>query len=118
MRTARTWTPSELSLLGTDADDAVAKRLGVSRGTVNKKREELGIPPCHERGYRTQPFATWLSAAIRDAGYNADEAAELFRVSPETLSEWLTGSIEPSKLEKSGIASLLLSRRANLRKAK
>lgn len=39
------WTPEELAMLGTDADPAIAARLGVSLRTVFLKRSGLGIPP-------------------------------------------------------------------------
>jgi hypothetical protein len=40
----RPWMPSEVKLLGTMPDAAVAARVGRSRATVRRERVELGIP--------------------------------------------------------------------------
>jgi hypothetical protein len=44
---ARTWTPEEISALGTEPDRAIAERLGISASCVTMKRLILGIPPWH-----------------------------------------------------------------------
>jgi hypothetical protein len=37
------WTPEELALLGTDTDEAVARRLGRTRSAVTSRRVNMGI---------------------------------------------------------------------------
>jgi hypothetical protein len=38
------WTPEREALLGTEADTAIAKSLGVTPSTIGHRRERLGIP--------------------------------------------------------------------------
>jgi hypothetical protein len=47
------WSREQLALLGTEADDVVARKVGRTAGAVRQKREELGIPnpaPLSTRG--------------------------------------------------------------------
>lgn len=109
----REWTDVELALLGTMPDIALASRLEVSRTAVTIQRNRRGITAYCGRGYRTAPFTTWLADTLEADGLTRAMAAKLFEVTSETLERWLSGTAVPSKLEKSGMASLLLRRRAN-----
>jgi transposase-like protein len=40
----REWTPEQLALLGTDHDEAIARRIGRSRSAVTTQRVQRGIP--------------------------------------------------------------------------
>ena len=53
------WTKTELRLLGTNTDEAVGKRIGMSGGTVGNKRRELGIAR-HKRT-KVVPMVKWTA---------------------------------------------------------
>jgi len=44
------WIESELALLGTARDGAIARQVGRSQTAVRLKRATLGIPPAVKRG--------------------------------------------------------------------
>lgn len=55
------WSPSEDALLGTDTDEAIARRLGRSQNSVMIRRRALGIPAAiASRGRRGE----WTDAAL------------------------------------------------------
>ena len=71
MARRRQWTEEELALLGTMSDVKVAKRLGITRGTVFKKRTDLGIPA--DGGGKTGPKGReWTEEQIALLGTMSD----------------------------------------------
>ena len=54
------WSARALALLGRDSDLSVARRLGVSKSTVNLKRLELGIASRHQKPSPVRWSATML----------------------------------------------------------
>ena len=60
----REWTPAQLALLGTDHDDAIARRLGRTRAAVSSQRRLRKVPA----------FAGWAGGG---PGWNAAEVALL-----------------------------------------
>lgn len=45
------WDDDSINLLGTKSDPDIAKMFNTTRSVVQKKREELGIPPCPQHPY-------------------------------------------------------------------
>lgn len=112
------WTDEADSILGTVPDAEAAKMLGITRHSVSRRRETLGIHAYRERGFASQPFNEWLRDTLKNDGLSQREASKIFDVSLKIIESWIAGPDKswgrvPSKLEKSGIASLLSSRRGN-----
>ncbi|CAM2185927.1 conserved hypothetical protein [Paraburkholderia sacchari] len=64
----RTWTAQEIALLGTLSDAQVAERIGgISFSTVQKKRQELGIPPAAPAHLPWSPEHLALLGILDDA---------------------------------------------------
>ena len=62
------WTEKELSLLGTDTDAAIAKKVGRNQHAVTIQRTKLGIPAAQPRGY------DWTSDEDAMLGTGTDQA--------------------------------------------
>ncbi|HWM94150.1 MAG TPA: hypothetical protein VN493_25560 [Thermoanaerobaculia bacterium] len=71
---AHEWTPRELALLGKRSDAEVAEKLGISKGTVAKKRTQLWIPAS-----RLRRVYEWTEELLALLGKVSDR--ELARVS-------------------------------------
>jgi len=52
-RTAK-WTRKNLALLGKVIDKELARRMKVNYTTINRKRQQLGIPPCRPPAHRIE----------------------------------------------------------------
>ncbi|NLP63310.1 hypothetical protein [Paraburkholderia sacchari] len=64
----RTWTAKEIALLGTVSDAQVAERIGgISFSTVQKKRQELGIPSAMPAHFPWLPEHLALLGVLDDA---------------------------------------------------
>lgn len=68
------WSAEEIALVGTAPDSEVAKKLGVSRMMVGRKRNELNIPPYPKKACghgRELPFE-WTEEALALLGTEPD----------------------------------------------
>ena len=63
------WTPSEQASLGTDDDEAIAKRTGRTVGGVRIQHEKLGIP----RKPKPGGFLQWNSTELALLGTATDD---------------------------------------------
>ncbi len=71
----------ELALLGRISDGMLARRLGISKTTVWKRRRELNIPACYVGPLKI----AWTPTMLRDLGRLMDrEFAERYGVSRST----------------------------------
>lgn len=73
----RRWKSAEVALLGRRPDVAIARRLGISPGTVAAERRRRGLP-----AYRARPPSEWTRAALALLGTASDrDVARRLRVS-------------------------------------
>ena len=80
----RKWSKSEINLLGTEKDGAVAKKIGVSTSSVASKRRELGVKPF--RSLKRRPQRVWSKEELSLLGKISDtELAEKINVSITTI---------------------------------
>lgn len=116
---SQAWTPENLALLGQDVDAKIARKLGLSRSSVIKRRRMEGIPPFTSRRPATvadsalaKPRTTVRKKkAVKQEGYQIRitlaqqdrllELAKMKKINPEKLlkkffGEWL-GAERPAK---------------------
>ena len=82
--TGRQWTTNEIKILGTDKDEVIAARVGVSTSAVAAKRRELSIPPFRSPGNPSQ--RNWSEEELSLLGKCSDsELAEKLNISITTV---------------------------------
>ncbi|MCM8540777.1 MAG: hypothetical protein NE328_10925 [Lentisphaeraceae bacterium] len=80
----RHWSAKEVKLLGTDKDDVVAAKVGVSTSAVAAKRRELSIPPFRSPGNPSQ--RNWTEDEMAMLGKCTDsELASKLKISITTV---------------------------------
>jgi len=60
------WPPAKVALLGTAPDQEIARRLGISTGTVSKRRAALGIPKWDQKLKPWKPVEDALLGKMPD----------------------------------------------------
>lgn len=70
--TQKRWKECEVHMLGTDTDEAIAKKIGRTRSQVKNKRHHLKIPPF--RDYEKKGMRYWSDAEISLLGTDFDSS--------------------------------------------
>ena len=111
----RPWMPADDALLGTGTDNAIAVRIGRTRGAVKARRFALGIEPGRKPAAAAavtplEQLAQNIAAARKAAGLTQAEAAERAGIGVGEWKHYEAGTREPKALRLKAIAAALRAR--------